>query len=159
MYATQKVSLPERLLRRYVYWRSIHTNGRTDTYLDRYVLWGSRGQPDDRRSVRLHHIRLSDSIKDLHDHPWGFVSIILRGTYLERRSGGRVRRFHPGMINHHRAGDAHALYLDKPVWTLIFCGRRVRDWGFWTDNETRFVPWREYVDDLEQYPPESRVAL
>lgn len=35
--------------------------------------------------VKLHHILRSDDDRDLHDHPWSFLSIILWGGYWEHR--------------------------------------------------------------------------
>jgi len=33
--------------------------------------------------IRVHQILRSDSDRHLHDHPWGFATVILRGGYLE----------------------------------------------------------------------------
>jgi hypothetical protein len=33
--------------------------------------------------VKLHHILRSDDDRDLHDHPWSFLSIVLKGGYWE----------------------------------------------------------------------------
>lgn len=49
-------------------------------YLIRYHLFGCRWF-----KVRLHHILLSDP-DCLHDHPWDFISIILKGGYREHYS-------------------------------------------------------------------------
>jgi hypothetical protein len=35
--------------------------------------------------VKLHHILRSDEDRDCHDHPWSFLSIVLRGGYWEHR--------------------------------------------------------------------------
>ena len=53
-----------------------------DPYLVRWSLDAGRFG-----SVKLHHILRSDDDRDLHDHPWSFVSVILRGGYWEHRSG------------------------------------------------------------------------
>lgn len=36
-------------------------------------------------SVRLHYICRPDNDRHFHDHPWNFVSVILRGGYVENR--------------------------------------------------------------------------
>lgn len=82
--------------------------------------------------VYLHRFDNPD-VRQLHDHPWPFVSIILRGGYEEARSYGptdravRVRWF-----NAKRSTDLHyiARLLRRPTWTLIFVGARVRTWGY-----------------------------
>lgn len=48
-------------------------------------------------SLKLHHILRSDEDRDLHDHPWSFLSLILRGGYWEHTyppcRGGSAHRF------------------------------------------------------------------
>lgn len=106
----------------------------TQTYLTRWRViqcpWGG---------VFLHAIRLPDRDRHLHDHPWGFVGLILRGGYTERvaEGGGQVRRrWRRGSIHRLRATDAHAIETlhDAPVWTLLLVGPRHRDWGYWTET-------------------------
>src|SRR5574341_215024 len=36
-------------------------------------------------AARIHHILRSDRGRDAHDHPWPFVTLILRGGYWEER--------------------------------------------------------------------------
>jgi hypothetical protein len=40
--------------------------------------------------VKLHHFLRSDEDRDLHDHPWSFLSIILWGGYWEHVAGPTV---------------------------------------------------------------------
>ncbi len=82
-------------------------------------------------AVYLHRFGTPDSRPTLHDHPWNFVTIVLRGGYVEHRdysgTGHRVRR-----VNAHRAEDLHWIdSLDRtPTWTLFLAGRRRREWGY-----------------------------
>jgi hypothetical protein len=103
--------------------------------------------------VYLHHIEQPDLDRDPHDHPWSFGSLVLRGGYVER--------FHPYPNVHrdfhvvtrqwrrwswHRMGTAtaHRITSVQPgTVTLVFVGRRRRDWGFHT--VAGFVPWRDYL--------------
>ena len=39
-------------------------------------------------TVKLHRFLRSDPARDLHDHPWDFVSIILWGGYYEETESG-----------------------------------------------------------------------
>lgn len=111
-----------------------------DPYLDRLGLirtpWFS---------IKLHRIYRPDNTRALHDHPWTFVSVPLRGSYVElvpMPNGSARRRVR--WFNYKHAEDAHAIVeiSRRPVWTLVFCGRRVRPWGFYTD--AGWVPWAEY---------------
>lgn len=81
--------------------------------------------------IYLHRIGTPDSRPTLHDHPWNFVAIVLRGGYIEHRdySGyGHAIRW----VNAKRAEDTHWIdWLGRtPTWTLMFTGRRRREWGY-----------------------------
>jgi hypothetical protein len=95
-------------------------------------------------TLRLHKILRSDQDRDLHDHPWDFLSFILSGAYAELTPDGRERAFVPGDVNVKRAEDLHSLRLlnGDPVWTLVVTGPRRRRWGFATPSG--WVHWREY---------------
>lgn len=112
-------------------------------------------------SIKLHRIYRPDNQRDLHDHPWSFLSLILWGWYEEAvpreatcgpcdcedckpdRATRCVRWF-----NWKRAEDSHAIRFvsRKPVWTLVFCGPARRIWGFYTKKG--WVAWNEY-DQLD----------
>lgn len=87
-------------------------------------------------SIRLHSILRSDVERDLHDHPWSFVSFLISGGYDEIRqlAGG----FQYGItwprwsLIRHEAEDLHRILLDKPVWTFVVTGPVRRKWGFQT---------------------------
>lgn len=97
-------------------------------------------------SVMLHWLRRSDPHPDLHDHPVGFVSLVLRGGYWEVRPGGEYR--YVRWLQRKRPTDAHRITrVDKaPAVTLVFAGPVVRAWGFHAPDG--WVPWRRYVEEL-----------
>lgn len=86
--------------------------------------------------VMLHFIDGPDPRWTLHDHPWNFLSIVLRGEYVEQRmEPGKpvfsrvVRRF-----NVMPRGTAHSIVLVDPnTVTLVFTGRRQGPWGYITN--------------------------
>ncbi len=85
-------------------------------------------------SLRFHKILMSDLDRDLHDHPWDWISIMVKGSYVEttNRSEKTVKA---GMINRHRARTPHKLTLLTPeVWTIFITGREFRQWGFHTPD-------------------------
>lgn len=122
--------------------------------LVRYRLIGTRWG-----GVYLHHLLRSDADRHLHDHPWAFWSLILWRGYWERepfRGQGteprwssiansevcvRTRRG-PFTLVRHRAKDRHALTLERPAWSLVWVGPKVREWGF--ETERGWVPWEQY---------------
>lgn len=86
--------------------------------------------------VYLHRFDGPDPRPTLHDHPWNFVSLVLRGGYTERRLNPADmtvnERHRVGFLNVMRTHDAHAIVRlwRQPTWTLMFVGRRVRTWGY-----------------------------
>lgn len=66
-----------------------------------------------------------------HDHPWSFVTVILRGGYLEK-SPGRVDRWRgPGSLLYRRAEFAHNVATGARVcWSLVITGPKRRPWHF-----------------------------
>lgn len=70
-----------------------------------------------RFSVKLHRFLRSDPDRDLHDHPWNFVSIILWGGYYEETNAGTAW-YGPGSILRRKATHRHRVILAERV-----CGK------------------------------------
>lgn len=95
----------------------------------------------------VHWIYLPDNDRDPHDHPWNFTSMVLRGGYTEvlhtSRDDCAMHEHRRWSIHRMPTHLAHGIVRLQPrTITLIFTGRRSRDWGFWTEDG--WVPWREY---------------
>ena len=144
--------------------RYVIRNAQGEPYLIRYFLWKPEWvrylglDPRKCGRIYLHHILQSDHDRALHDHPWPFISFILRGGYVEYADSRDVRekkkawqwtyllreqwdrdkpfqlfrRFNPGAVLYRPAHWRHRLEVSKPAWTLVFIGPVQRRWGFWT---------------------------
>lgn len=149
-------SLPGRIIARSLRTPYTHLPG----YMERYwfLRIGRRGGGQSGHypliGARVHHILRSDSGRDYHDHPWPFVTIILRGGYWEWRpvldAAGFIideqcRWYGPGSVIVRRAGTWHRLVLPagQTAWTLFCTGPKSQGWGFLVGN--RKVAWREYL--------------
>lgn len=106
-----------------------------------------------RRNIYLHRFHSSDNPSALHDHPWPFISLILRGGYHEiTEQGTKYRR--AGTIARRPADGRHRIVLpidelgnDIECLTLIITGPNIRQWGFWCPQRNapaRFVPWHQF---------------
>lgn len=107
-------------------------------------------------AVFLHWFHAPDPQPDPHDHPVSFLSIPLRGGYVEERGVYRVHPTHTQVPstrwvggrfgkwwNYVRSTDVHrVLKLHGQPITLVFSGPKVREWGHWTVDG--WVHWREY---------------
>lgn len=101
-------------------------------------------------NITLHKIVRSDD-PIMHDHPWPFLTIILKGGYWEHTPEGKT--WHgPGSIIWRKANELHWLELDqdKPATTLFFMGPQQREWGFIVQDSKGKDTWVKWTDYLEQ---------
>jgi hypothetical protein len=95
--------------------------------------------------VYIHKFVRSDITWAAHDHPWDFVSVMLKGRYTEffwpgKPWGDPSSRVREGLgaVTYRRAEQAHYVVLPpsrEPAWTLILRGRIKREWGFYLQND------------------------
>ena len=108
-------------------------------------------------NVTLHKIVKSDD-PILHDHPWGYMTIILKGGYWEHypvynKENKQIGVFQewrgPGSVIVRKANDYHWLELEneKPVTTLFFMGPQSRDWGFLKNG--KWIQHENYLEGLK----------
>jgi len=135
-----------------------------EDYLHRYYLFLK-----DRKwfpfNVTLHKIVKSDD-PIFHDHPWPFITVVLKGGYWEHTpvfddKGNKFAEFQtwrgPGSIIKHSAGEFHWLELDEQAGsatTLFFMGPQQRDWGFLVDKskkKSQWIQWQYYLDHYKDY--------
>jgi hypothetical protein len=105
-------------------------------------------------SLKVHKALLSDPA-DHHDHPWNYVSFIIKGGYTEETPIKYVNPEHeriavsigymaydkkfykPGSLLFRDASKPHRLIIspNRPCTSLILTTRKFRDWGFVKDHE------------------------
>ena len=132
------LKLLERLGRRRIVMDRIND----EPYLERYYLF----LKDRQRfpfNVFLHKFLKSDP-DDLHDHPWPYATLILKGGYWETTPEGRFWRS-PGHFRICKANSLHRIELDPSVecWTVFMPGPKQREWGF-IKNGT-WTQWEQYL--------------
>lgn len=82
-------------------------------------------------SFRVHQWYRSDDKRYFHDHPWHFVTLVLRGGYTDVSPEGKDALTR-GSIRFRRATWRH--YVDIPehgALTFLITSAKVREWGFW----------------------------
>ena len=133
-------------------YRVIHDRLDNEPYLERYYVF----LKDRERfpfNVFVHKFLKSDP-DDVHDHPWPFATLILKGGYWEwrptfdadgRKVGEVARWCGAGSFRTAQANTYHRIELDPNItcWTLFMPGRKQRDWGFLVKN--RWIQWEQYL--------------
>lgn len=153
--------------------RIILINGRPGTpeadnvYLVRYYLL-PKGSP---WQIYIHRFLRSDHDVP-HDHPFDFISILLKGGYYEfimKPSRKRDYEDLKGAFSYHsvynpegsilvrQACHIHKVKIDKSYsfedrktapLTLVLRSPRHQEWGFWTTlkfGSVYWTPWKEYL--------------
>ena len=132
--------------------RIVYDRVANEPYLERYYLF-LKERDRFPFNVFLHKFLKSDP-DDVHDHPWPFATLILRGGYWEWRPQfnaqglkiGEIAKWcGPGSFRTARATTYHRIELDPAVtcWTLFMPGPKQRDWGFLVRNV--WVQWEQYL--------------
>ena len=123
-----------------------------EPYLERYYVF----LKDRNRfpfNVFLHKFLRSDP-DDVHDHPWPYATLILKGGYYEwvpkfDSNGKKIDEERmwrgPGHFRLCRATSYHRIELDSSItaWTLFMPGAKQRDWGFLVKDQ--WIQWEQYL--------------
>jgi hypothetical protein len=123
-----------------------------EPYLERYYVF----LKDRERfpfNVFVHKFLKSDP-DDVHDHPWPYATLILKGGYYEwtpqfDENGNKINEVakwcSAGSFRWAGANTYHRVELDPEVecWTLFMPGIKQRDWGFLVKNQ--WVQWEQYL--------------
>lgn len=104
-------------------------------------------------SIRIHHILTPDSGRHLHDHPFDFRTVVLRGWYVEQDVMGNLRLYEQGDSYGSRAERFHRITAVSPggAWTMFICLGYRGTWGFLVGG--RKVPYKTYLAPHEWRAP------
>lgn len=96
-------------------------------YLVRYSLISCRWF-----AIKIHNILISDAVCQ-HDHPWAFITFLIKGGYVEHtpKASKVYGRF---SLLYRPAKYVHRLEIHQPVWSIVITFKKVRVWGFHTPN-------------------------
>jgi hypothetical protein len=130
----------------------------SEPYLERYYVF----LKDRKRfpfNAFIHKFLKSDP-DDVHDHPWPYATLILKGGYHEwvpifNGQGikiGETRHWRkPGHFRICRPSSYHRIELDPNItaWTLFMPGPQVREWGFLIGHQEkqRWVHNEKYLQE------------
>jgi hypothetical protein len=115
-------------------------------------------------NVFLHKFHKGDP-GDVHDHPWPYATLILKGGYyewipqfVEGVKIGEFRKWRgPGHFRICSANSYHRIekHPDVTAWTLFMPGPHQQDWGFLVNN--KWIHNEQYLKEkYEQAHTQSR---
>jgi hypothetical protein len=125
-----------------------------EPYLERYYLF-LKDRDNFPFNIFLHKFLKGDP-DDVHDHPWPYATLILKGGYYEwvaefNSKGekiGETRHWRgPGHFRVCKPTSYHRIELKPGVtaWTLFMPGPKKRDWGFLVNN--RWIQHEQYLKE------------
>tara|TARA_B100000524_G_scaffold348463_1_gene253170 strand:+ start:3898 stop:4632 length:735 start_codon:yes stop_codon:yes gene_type:complete len=135
-----------------------------EPYLERYYIFLKDRPEYFPFNIFIHKFLKSDP-DELHDHPWGFFTVVLSGGYWEYTDVNTVKRNKdglsitdtttiknwrgPGFFQKVEATHKHRIELKEDVtaWTLFIPFKRTREWGFYTENG--WVNHKTYLKNSE----------
>ena len=157
------LKLLERLGRK----RIIYDRVNNEPYLERYYLFLKERERFP-FNVFLHKFLKGDP-DDVHDHPWPYATLILKGGYYEwvpefnslGHKIGEIRHWRgPGHFRVCSANSYHRVELETGVdcWTLFMPGPHCREWGFLVNN--KWIQHEQYLKErYQQTSHNSRITL
>jgi hypothetical protein len=125
-----------------------------EPYLERYYLFLKERETFP-FNVFLHKFLKGDP-DDVHDHPWPYATLILKGGYYEwipkfnsrgEKVGEKRMWRGPGHFRICSPTSYHRIELCEGVtaWTLFMPGAKKRDWGFLVNN--KWIQHEQYLKE------------
>lgn len=98
-------------------------------------------------SLRIHHWHSSDDDRAFHDHPWWFLTFVVKGGYTDVSPEGEDEVNAPA-LRFRRALHQHTVKVHPGgAWTILITGPEKRMWGFWVkkrNGKPRFLAHKRY---------------
>jgi hypothetical protein len=108
-------------------------------------------------NVFLHKFHKGDP-GDVHDHPWPYATLILKGGYYEYTPNFEYGKMvsetkhwrGPGHFRLCSANSYHRIELKEGItpWTLFMPGPQQQEWGFWVNN--KWIHNDSYLEERRQ---------
>ncbi len=112
--------------------------------------------------IYLHKWNKPDPRRTFHNHPWPFISFILKGGYAEERTdpgGGTWSDNIVRWVNVVKRDTFHVVWrVEKGTISLMFVGKTHEDWGYIDWNNT--LTERQYINfDKHYHSEEFKAAM
>ena len=105
-------------------------------------------------SIRLHQWIGSDDQRAYHDHPFDFITFVLRGGYTDIHPEG-VDKLSRGSMRLRKAEYRHKVKVNKGgCTTLLLTGRPRRKFGFYVKGREKLLRPLRYFSRYGHHPCE-----
>ena len=86
--------------------------------------------------IYIHGIYQHDLDPHLHNHPWDYMGIVLKGTYVEKTES-RHNVMSPWKFFKRNGSSYHKILsiITRPVYTLFVVTKPKRIWGYLVDGK------------------------
>ena len=89
-------------------------------------------------SFRIHYWLRSDDKRYMHNHPWWFITFVLKGNYTDvYLKDNIIQKDYLSRWSIRYRSSKHTHYVEIPkegCITILFTGRKLNQWGFWVNN-------------------------
>jgi hypothetical protein len=99
----------------------------------------------------IHHWVRSDDTRAYHNHPYWFITLILKGKYLDVTDKG-TEELSRGSIRFRKASHTHTVVIPtgSECWSLLLTGPKINKWGFFHGG--RFFRSEKYFKRFGKHP-------
>lgn len=98
----------------------------TDVYMRRWRIFYNKKIG----GLRVHNIIKGDSDRHLHDHPFSFLSLIIKGGYVEQYGNKSIAHTRWAFIRRAAKSFHRIKQVQEDTWSVVLHGPVTNDWGF-----------------------------
>ena len=85
-------------------------------------------------SIRIHFWLRSDDKRYMHNHPWWFITFVLKGYYIDMSLNG-IDMVDTFSFRYRKPNHTHYVQIPSGgCTTILITGRNKNKWGFWINQ-------------------------
>lgn len=129
--------------------------GTKSTWMELFTINGTDDKPYMTRiyvinnkwfGIKIHFWHRPDADREFHDHPWDFLTLVIKGQYAEQRPHDGVSFRDAGRWAFRKATDLHKVVGVAPgTVSIVINGRKKNDWGFKSRTDGRMIPLDDFM--------------
>lgn len=95
-------------------------------------------------AVRVHQWITTEDSRNLHDHPWNFITLVVKGGYTDvSHRADTIPHTHYDKLEflslrYRKADHRHYVMVNEGgCWTVLLTGPVIRNWGYWVNGKLK----------------------